>query len=85
MNDAHDNGADDKDRLRKFNTDNAIQAFQTLEKARLRLDEADYQLARTIAMGIDRDRYLEVTEEIIKEYERKRVSASKAGKLPRLG
>jgi hypothetical protein len=83
MNDAHDNGADDRAMLRKFNTDNAIQAFQTLEKARLNLEQAEYQLEKTIAMGIDRDRYVEVTNEIVAEYERKRVGAAKAGKLPR--
>jgi hypothetical protein len=85
MNDPHDNGADDKAMLRKFNTDNAIQAFQTLERARLRVDEAEYQLEKTIAMGIDSARYAEQTEDILREFEGKRIGAAKAGKLPRLG
>lgn len=85
VNDPHDNAATDKAMLIKFNTDNAIQAFQTVEKARLRLDEAVYQLERTIAMGIDKDRYVEQTEDILKEYKRKRWGAVKAGRLPRSG
>lgn len=85
MNDSHDNTADDKAMLIKFNTDNAIQSFQTVEKARLRLEEAEYQLERTIAMGIDKERYVEVTEEVVHEYERKRIGAAKGGRLPRLG
>jgi hypothetical protein len=83
MNDAHDNAATDKGMLIKFNTDNAIQAFQSLQKARLRLDEAEYQLEKTIGMGIDKERYDEQAEDILKEYKRKRWGAVKAGKLPR--
>jgi hypothetical protein len=83
MNDAHDNAATDKGMLRRFNTDTAIQAFQTVERLRLRLDQEQHRLEQTIGMGIDRERYAEQTEDIIREFEIKRATASRRGFLPK--
>jgi hypothetical protein len=83
MNDAHDNAQTDKGMLRRFNTDNAIQAFQTVERLRLRLDQEEHRLHQTIGMGIDRERYAEQTEDILKEFEIKRATAAKRGYLPK--
>jgi hypothetical protein len=74
---------DAKARRIKFNTDSAIQAFQTVEKSRLRLDEDEHQLERTLAMGVDMKRYYEQTADITAEFEHKREVAARVGKLPK--
>jgi hypothetical protein len=73
----------DPARTLKFNTDNAISAYQVLQNAAIRLDEADYHLDQCIAMGIDMDRYYEATGRMDQEFEVKRRRLAKAGRLPR--
>jgi hypothetical protein len=67
----------------KFRTDNAIAAYQALQNAAIKLDEADFHLEQCIAMGIDMDRYYAVTGKLDQEFELKRQRLAGSGRLPR--
>jgi hypothetical protein len=73
----------DPEMARKFNTDNAIAAYQALQNAAIRLDEADFHLDETLRLGVDMDRYYKATSKIDKELELKRKRLAGAGRLPR--
>jgi hypothetical protein len=67
----------------KFNTDNAIAAYVALQHAAIKLDEADFQLEKTLGMGVDMERYYAVTGKMDKEMELKRRRLMHAGRLPK--
>lgn len=65
------------------NTEAAIQAFRTMERAGLNLELAEYKLQKTLLRDdVDMDEYMRRTEEIRADFERQREALTRTHKLP---
>lgn len=83
MNDPHDNAATDKEMLRRFQTDQAIEAFGKVAMKAIQLEMAEYALTKLLNGTTDTDRYFEETEQIRHRMELKRAEYARLGKLPK--
>lgn len=83
MNDAHDNAGTDKEMLRRFQTDQAIEAFGKVAMKAIQLEMAEFALTKLLNGTTDTDRYFEETEQIRHRMELKRAEYARLGKLPK--
>lgn len=83
MNDAHDNAGTDREMLRRFQTDQAIEAFGKVALKAIQLEMAEYALQKLLNGTTDTDRYFEETERIRHRMELKRAEYARLGKLSR--
>lgn len=70
------------EQIERFNTDWAITEFRNVERYRFLLALAEHRLDQRMRGPITRDRYFEVTERYLREYEERRADAVKSKKLP---
>ena len=83
MNDQHDNAAEDRERYRRIQTDQAIEAFGRVALKAIQLEMAEYALTKLLNGHVDTDRYYEETEQIRHRMELKRAEYARLGKLSR--
>jgi hypothetical protein len=83
MNDAHDNAADDRNMVRRIQTNMAVEAFRKLELKRLQLEMAEYELSKLLNGHTDTGRYFTETEQIRHQFELRRADYARLGKLPK--
>lgn len=76
-------GNTDRETMRRINTNTAIDQFREVERARWLLERKEAALEATLTWTIDRDRYFEVTEEIRRQFEAKRMT--NAERIEQLG
>lgn len=81
MNNPHDNAAEDRERYRRIQTDQAIEAFGKVALKAIQLEMAEYALTKLLNGTTDTDRYFEETEQIRHRMELKRAEYARLGKL----